>query len=75
MTEKQIVELAWKHTIGGLEFDREGLVAFFKEAQAAEREACAKVCEEYNKRQSYNDEDMVVANECAATIRTRGERA
>ena len=37
-----------------------------------EREACAKVCEEYNKRQCYNDEDMSVANECAAAIRARG---
>jgi hypothetical protein len=43
-----------------------------REAVAAEREACAKVCEEYNKRQCYNDEDMSVANECAAAIRARG---
>jgi hypothetical protein len=43
-----------------------------REAVAAEREACAKVCETYNKRQSYNDEDMVVANECAFAIRERG---
>jgi hypothetical protein len=41
---------------------------------AAEREACARVCEEYNKRQCYNDEDMAVANECAAAIRARGEK-
>ena len=40
--------------------------------EAAEREACAKVCETYNKRQCYNDEDMAVANECAAVIRARG---
>ena len=39
---------------------------------AAEREACAKVCETYNKRQCYNDEDMAVAKECAAAIRNRG---
>ena len=38
-----------------------------------EREACAKVCEEYNKRQCYNDEDMAVANECAEAIRARGQ--
>ena len=41
-------------------------------ARADEREACAKVCETYNKRQCYNDEDMVVAKECAAAIRARG---
>jgi hypothetical protein len=40
--------------------------------RADEREACAKVCETYNKRQCYNDEDMVVANECATAIRARG---
>jgi hypothetical protein len=43
-----------------------------REAVAAEREECAKVCETYNKRQPYNDEDMVVANECAFAIRERG---
>jgi hypothetical protein len=37
-----------------------------------EREACAKVCETYNKRQCYNDEDMAVAKECAAAIQARG---
>jgi hypothetical protein len=40
--------------------------------RADEREACAKVCETYNKRQCYNDEDMAVAKECAAAIRARG---
>ena len=40
---------------------------------AAEREECAKVCETYNKRECYNDEDMAVANECAAAIRARGQ--
>jgi hypothetical protein len=41
-------------------------------AMKLEREACAKVCETYNKRQCYNDEDMAVASECAAAIRARG---
>ena len=40
---------------------------------AAEREACARVCETYNKRQCCNDEDMAVAKECAAYIRARSE--
>jgi hypothetical protein len=40
-----------------------------------EREACAKVCETYNKRQCYNDEDMAVAKECATAIRARGGNA
>ena len=46
----------------------------YEAGRTAEREACAKVCEEYNKRQCYNDDDMSVANECAAAIRARGEK-
>jgi hypothetical protein len=48
------------------------LKEFERLVRADEREACAKVCETYNKRQCYNDEDMAVANECAAAIRNRG---
>jgi hypothetical protein len=48
------------------------LKAFEALVRADEREACAKVCETYNKRQCYNDEDMAVANECAAAIRAMG---
>jgi hypothetical protein len=47
---------------------------FAELVRADEREACAKVCEGYNTRQFFNDEDMEVANECAAAIRKRGER-
>ena len=45
----------------------------YEVGQVAEREACAKVCETYNKRQCYNDEDIAVANECAAAIRARSK--
>jgi hypothetical protein len=54
---------------GGL-FDN--FLVFEAIVRADEREACAKVCETYNKRQCYNDEDMAVAKECAAAIRARG---
>jgi NADPH-dependent ferric siderophore reductase len=37
-----------------------------------EREACAKVCETFDQREMFNDEDMAVANACAAAIRARG---
>lgn len=42
-------------------------------AVLAEREACAKVCEELERKfeQDYCDEEACVANECAAAIRTR----
>ena len=50
----------------------EALDRLVEYVRADEREACAKVCETYNKRQCYNDEDMAVASECAAAIRARG---
>jgi hypothetical protein len=49
----------------------EALDRLVEYVRADEREACAEVCETYNKRQCYNDEDMAVANECAAAIRAR----
>ena len=42
------------------------------EAVLAEREACAKVCEEIAKR--YQIAGMMVADECAEAIRARGEK-
>jgi hypothetical protein len=36
-----------------------------------EREACAKVCETFDQREMFNDEDMAVANACATAIRAR----
>jgi len=78
MSEK-IFELAEKYgdwdDFGRWTFrDNDRLLAFVDAVQKAEREACAKVCEEYNTRQFYNDEDMEVANECAKAIRKRGEK-
>ena len=37
-----------------------------------EREACAKVCETFDQREAFNDEDMAVADACAEAIRARG---
>lgn len=39
-----------------------------------EREACAKVCETFDQREAFNDEDMAVADACATAIRTRGDK-
>ena len=36
-----------------------------------EREACAKVCETFDQREAFNDEDMAVADACATAIRAR----
>jgi hypothetical protein len=40
---------------------------------SAEREACAKVCETFDQREAFNDEDMAVADACANAIRARGQ--
>ena len=37
-----------------------------------EREACARVCETFDQREAFNDEDMAVAAACATAIRARG---
>jgi hypothetical protein len=80
MTNDDIIRMALKAgaTIR-TDCDGQGLLAngidveeFAALVAAAEREECAKVCETYNKRQPYNDEDMVIANECAFAIRERG---
>ena len=64
-----IEQVLIKHNIAIIEASKEAI----DDAVAKEREECAKVCETYNKRKCYNDEDMAVANECAATIRARGQ--
>ena len=67
MTRDEIIDLACEHTVGGLEFDEEGLLRFVEIIAAAEREACAKVCEElgyYAKHGGWG---------CADAIRARGQ--
>ena len=71
MTKDDIVKLAIEHTVSGLKFDEDGLVRFAKLVAEHEREACAKVCETYDQRESFNDEDMAVADSCAEAIRSR----
>jgi hypothetical protein len=73
MTKDDIVKLAIEHTVSGLKFDEDGLVRFAKLVAEHEREACAKVCETYDQRESFNDEDMAVADSCAEAIRARGQ--
>jgi hypothetical protein len=75
MTRDDIIRMAREAGLLGYESRAEEVHNFAALVAQHEREACAKVCEEYNKRQCYNDEDMAVANECAAAIRTRGNHA
>ena len=51
----------------------EELERFAALVASAEREACAKVCETFDQREAFNDEDMAVADACADAIRARGQ--
>ena len=64
---KTIIEIAREYTVGGLEFDAEGLECFVERIRADEREECAKVCDEFQAR----NVGMQPA-ECAGAIRARG---
>ena len=54
-------------------FYTEQLQAFARLIAEHEREACAKVCETFDQREAFNDEDMAVADACANAIRARGQ--
>lgn len=62
MNKDDIINLAREYTVGGLEFDEEGLLCFVEIIAAAEREACAKVCDAY-----------IGADPIAAAIRAMGQ--
>jgi hypothetical protein len=79
MTKDEIIEMA---KLSGAMFDHMTWVErdlfpvferFAKLVAQHEREACAKVCETYDQRESFNDEDMAVADSCAKAIRARGQ--
>jgi len=76
MTNEQIINLAFEHTVGGLEFNEEGLLRFVQiidaAARAAEREECAKVCDAEQKENEDKGRWLWEAKKCAASIRARG---
>lgn len=72
MTRDQIIKLAFQYTVGGLEFDDEGLYRFVAAVAAHEREACAKVCEDDVRTWSYAG--SITREECATAIRARKEK-
>ena len=49
------------------------LMTLVERVVAEEREACAKVCETFDQREAFNDEDIAVADACATAIRARGQ--
>lgn len=72
MTNDDIFHLAethgWLDDFGRWNFKDEGLLRFVHEVREAEREACAKLCEE----QDHNG--VMIAKDCATAIRARGEK-
>jgi hypothetical protein len=72
MTQDKIIEMArqvgWHDDLLGVSFVLPMLETFAKLVAAKEREACAKVCDEFAK---YSDWPTV--DNCAAAIRARGE--
>ena len=71
---RKMIDMAREAGMTGLEagglFDN--FLVFEALVRADEREACAKVCETFDQREMFNDEDMAVANACADAIRARG---
>jgi hypothetical protein len=77
MTQDEIIEMAKQSDLGFLFNENwlmhEEIKRFANLVAQHEREACAKVCETYDQRESFNDEDMAVADSCAEAIRARGQ--
>ncbi len=80
MTPDEIIEMAKQSGLINKDYDSSFLNKFTyavenfaKLVAQHEREACAKVCETYDQRESFNDEDMAVADSCAKAIRARGQ--
>ena len=71
--QDEIIELAKKYKLVGMRPHLDGiymdaLLSFAKSVAEAEREACAKLCEETDDGTPYN-----LAEECARNIRARGQ--
>jgi len=74
MTQDEIIKMAWDsgaytHRLTMWGFSLEDLERFAKLVAAREREACAKVCEDYGRA----EEMQAIGNDFAAAIRARGE--
>jgi len=71
MTQDEIIEMA-RHADREWDCDRdmfEWLETFAKQVAEREREACAKVCEDYGR----SEEMQAIGNDFAEAIRARGQ--
>lgn len=72
MNKEDIIKLAIEHTIHGLKFDEDGLIRFAKLVAEYEREACAKVADNFAMTSQYKTQRSL-AEWCASSIRARGQ--
>ena len=74
MTQDEIIEMARQAGFSGSVAKMWSLYfeAFAKLVAAKEREACAKVCDELSDKHTW---EGCYADECAVSIRARGEQA
>ena len=72
MTNEDIIRFAIEHTIHGLKFNEDGLLRFAKLIAQYERDACAKIADNFAMTSQYKTQRSL-AEWCANSIRTRGQ--
>jgi hypothetical protein len=72
MTNEDIIRVAIEHTINGLKFDEDGLLRFAKLIAQHERDACAKIADNFAMTSQYKTQRSL-AEWCASSIRARGQ--
>jgi len=75
MKKETVLELAHKHTVGGLEFDEDGLFEFTKEiihkVLQEERKACKLIAQSYIDEEWPGDELSIQAENIFLAIESR----
>jgi hypothetical protein len=72
MTKEEIIKLAIEHTVSSLKFDEDGLERFATIVAQQEREACAKIADNFAMTSQYKTQRSL-AEWCASSIRARGQ--
>ena len=70
MNKEDIIRMAIEHTISGLKFDEDGLERFATLVAQQEREACAKIADNFAMTSQYKTQRSL-AEWCASSIRAR----
>jgi uncharacterized protein YutE (UPF0331/DUF86 family) len=72
MNKEEIIQMAIEHTISSLKFDEDGLERFAKLIAQHERDACAKIADNFAMTSQYKTQRSL-AEWCASSIRARGQ--